>query len=72
MKFSKIIGKVDPAKVKQAEEKLSSVFVELSLSYDIPLSLRSSTRLSRFASMMVRLPLLRLMVVVIIGIPISF
>jgi predicted metal-dependent peptidase len=34
MKFSKIIGKVDPAKVKQAEEKLSSVFVELSLSYD--------------------------------------
>lgn len=34
MKFSKVVGKIDPSKVKKAEEKLSSVFVELSLSYD--------------------------------------
>jgi predicted metal-dependent peptidase len=34
MKFSKVIGKCDPKIVKQAEDKLSSVFTELSLSYD--------------------------------------
>src|ERR1700733_13745569 len=33
MKFSKVIGKCDPAIVKQAEDKLSAVFTELSLSY---------------------------------------
>lgn len=34
MRFTKIIGKCDPAIVKQAEDKLSSVFTELSLGYD--------------------------------------
>jgi predicted metal-dependent peptidase len=34
MKFSKVIGKCDPAMVKEAENKLSAVFTELSLSYD--------------------------------------
>ena len=34
MKFSKIIGKCDPAIVKKAEDKLSACFTELSLSYD--------------------------------------
>jgi predicted metal-dependent peptidase len=34
MRFSKVIGKCDPALVKQAEDKLSSAFTELSLSYD--------------------------------------
>lgn len=33
MKFSKMIGKVDPALKREAEEKLSTVFTELSLNY---------------------------------------
>ncbi len=33
MKFNKVIGNVDPAKKRKAEEKLSTVFTELSLSY---------------------------------------
>lgn len=33
MKFSKIIGKIDPALVKVAEEKLSNVFLELGTRY---------------------------------------
>jgi predicted metal-dependent peptidase len=34
MKFNKIIGKCDPKIVREAEDKLSAVFTELSLSYD--------------------------------------
>lgn len=34
MKFSRIIGKVDPKLVQQAEEKLSKVFLELAVRYD--------------------------------------
>ena len=34
MKFSRIIGKIDPKLVQQAEEKLSSVFLELGTRYD--------------------------------------
>lgn len=34
MKFSRIIGKVDPKLVHQAEEKLSKVFLELGTRYD--------------------------------------
>jgi len=34
MKFSKIIGKIDPKLVSQAEEKLSKVFLELAVRYD--------------------------------------
>lgn len=34
MKFSKVIGKCDPKIVKEAENKLSSVFTDLSLGYD--------------------------------------
>jgi predicted metal-dependent peptidase len=34
MKFSKIIGKCDPKIIMEAEEKLSSVFTELSLGFD--------------------------------------
>ncbi len=34
MKFTKIIGKCDPKIIKEAEEKLSSVFTELSLGYE--------------------------------------
>ena len=34
MKFSKIIGKVDPKLVYQAEEKLSQIFLELGTHYD--------------------------------------
>ena len=33
MKFSKIIGTVDPKLVQQAEEKLSSIFIELGTNY---------------------------------------
>lgn len=34
MKFSKVIGKVDPALVSQAEEKLSQIFLELGTRYN--------------------------------------
>lgn len=34
MKFSKVIGKIDPKLVTQAEEKLSTVFLELGTRYD--------------------------------------
>lgn len=34
MKFSKIIGKIDPRLVAQAEDKLSKVFLELAVRYD--------------------------------------
>lgn len=34
MKFSKIIGKIDPKLVTQAEEKLSTIFLELGTRYD--------------------------------------
>ena len=34
MKFSKVIGKVDPKLVYQAEEKLSQIFLELGTRYD--------------------------------------
>lgn len=34
MKFSKIIGKIDPKLVQEAEDKLSSVFLELGTRYD--------------------------------------
>lgn len=34
MKFSKIIGKIDPKLVAQAEEKLSQIFLELGTRYD--------------------------------------
>src|ERR1700722_11663673 len=33
MKFNKIIGKCDPKIIREAEEKLSSVFTELSLGH---------------------------------------
>jgi predicted metal-dependent peptidase len=33
MKFSKIVGTIDPKLVRQAEEKLSAVFIELGTSY---------------------------------------
>ena len=34
MKFSRIIGKIDPKLVFQAEEKLSQVFLELGTRYN--------------------------------------
>lgn len=34
MKFSRVIGKIDPKLVSQAEEKLSTVFLELGTRYD--------------------------------------
>jgi hypothetical protein len=34
MKFSKVIGKIDPKLVAQAEEKLSQIFLELGTRYD--------------------------------------
>lgn len=34
MKFSKVIGKIDPKLVSQAEDKLSKVFLELAVRYD--------------------------------------
>src|SRR5271167_3613900 len=34
MKFSRIVGKIDPKLVSQAEDKLSKVFLELGVRYD--------------------------------------
>ena len=34
MKFSRIVGKIDPKLVQQAEDKLSKVFLELGVRYD--------------------------------------
>lgn len=34
MKFSRVIGKIDPKLVEQAEEKLSKIFLELAVRYD--------------------------------------
>jgi len=34
MKFTRVIGKVDPKLVQQAEEKLSAIFIELGTRYD--------------------------------------
>ena len=34
MQFTRVIGKIDPKLVRQAEDKLSKVFLELGVRYD--------------------------------------